>query len=180
MERAFVAEPQELELLEVKGGEPWEGGLAIFESPYSYQRTGTLSYYATVAEVRRLLVRIVPSTDDESCEVLVRAPLRRSRRVNYVVAGVLTGGAGFLGGLAGIGLTGLLAGTGGMAALPLGVLLGSLTLGGGAGAGILTRFGYRKGYRWGSDMFERALRKILAKVEMDLQRDQALRLPRGG
>jgi hypothetical protein len=177
LERALADERQAVELLEVKGGDPWAGGVAIFESPYSYQKTGTLAYYAAVAEVRRFLVRVVPADAGDGSEVLIHAPLRRSRRVNYAVGGVLTGGAGFLGGLAGIGITGAIVGTGGIAALPLGALLGGLTLGMGAGAGVLTRSGYTRLYRWGSTLLERALRKVLTKVELDLERDQALRLP---
>ena len=50
---------------------------------------------------------------------MIRAPLRRARRVNYYVGGALTGVGGFLGGLAGIGITGAIVGTGGIAAVPM-------------------------------------------------------------
>ena len=86
----------------MRGGEPDEGGIAIFESPYSYTRTGSLQYWATVAEMRRFMVQVMPQGEGE-CEVVVRGPVRRSRRANGVVGMVLSGVGGALGGGLGLG-----------------------------------------------------------------------------
>ena len=170
VEWVFTDDQNGVELLEFRGGDPREGGVAVFESPYTYQRSGTLEYHATVAEVRRFLVRLDPAPDGDGCEVVVHAPLRRSRRVNFWVGSSVSGGVGILGGLAGIGVAGAIAGTGGLGAVPLLMAYCGLTLGGAVGGGGAARLGYNALYRYGSRLFEQSVRKVLARVERELVR----------
>jgi hypothetical protein len=167
LEDAFTSASQRLELLEVRGGEPFRGGVAIFEAPYAYQKTGSLQYWATVAEVRRFMVRVVPEGEEE-CVVIVSAPLRRARRVNGAVGMLLSGIGGALGGGVGIGIAGLVVGSGGRAAGP--VALG-LTAGGVFGGQRISRMGYIRLYRWGCRALEKAFHRIFTRVERDVQRD---------
>ncbi len=168
VEWVFTDDQTGVELLELRGGGPLEGGVAVFESPYTYQRAGTLEYAATVAEVRRFLVRVKPNSDGGGCEVEVHAPLRRSRRVNFWVGSGLSGGAGILGGLAGAGLAGAV--SGGLAALPLAFALGTLTVGGAVGIAFAVFWVLRALYRYGSRLFERAVKRVLTRVERELLR----------
>lgn len=172
-EETLTSEGPGLELLEVRGGPVAEGGIAIFESPYSYQRTGTLEYWATVAEVRRFMVQVTPDGDD-GCVVSVRAPLRRSRRVNGAVGMACSGVGGAVGGGLGMGITGVVAGAVGLAALPVG--LGLMAVGVLAGEG-LTRMGYIRLYRYGLRALEKAFRRILSRVERDVRREMERSLP---
>jgi len=176
LEKVFTHEPHELELIDIRGGEPDQGGVAIFESPYAFKVSESLRYRSAVADIRRYLVRVVPR-EGGGCELLIRAPLRRSRRLNGAVAAAFSGVGGVLGGLAGLGVAGLIVGSGGMATLPLAALMGSLTAGGAVGGGGLTRSGYIALYRWGLRSLERYIQKILRRVERDLERERDLRLP---
>lgn len=99
---------------------------------------------------------------------LVSAPLRRTRRVNGAVGMVLSGLGGLIGGGAGIGIAGLVVGSGGLAAVP--VALG-LTAGGVLGGERLTRMGYIRLYGWALRSLERAFQRILTRVERDVRRD---------
>jgi hypothetical protein len=177
LEGALTESHQGIELLEYRGGYPLEGGIAVFESPYSFQRSGTLEYYATVAEVRRFLVRLIPAPEGESCEVIIHAPLRRSRRVNFWVGSGLAGGGGILGGLLGAGAAGALVGTSVLGTLPLAAIIGGLTLGGALGGGGLTRWGGTALYRHGFRLFRRALEKVFVRVERELDRGSQAGIP---
>jgi hypothetical protein len=170
LEKALTSEANELELLEVRGGDPAGGGIAIFESPYSYQRGGSLQYWATVAESRRYMIQITPD-EAEGCEVSVRAPLRRSRRVNGAVGIVLSGVGGFFGGGLGLGIASLF--TGGLAA----PALLAFTAGGVVGGQALTRLGYRKLYRSAFRSLGKAFERMFARIERDVQRDLEKELP---
>lgn len=166
LEEALTSEIHGVDLPGFRGGSPDEGGIALFESPYSYTKSGSLQYWATEAEVRRFMVRVTPE-EDGGCVVLISAPLRRSRRVNGAVGMIISGvGAAFGGGLM-LGLRSSVIGTGGAAALPIII--------GGAAAGVLggERFagwGYVKLYRSGFRSLEKAFHRILTRVERDLQR----------
>jgi len=175
LEDALTSETHGQELLEVRGGDPDQGGIAIFESPYALHRSGSLKYWAAVADVRRFMVRVVPE-GDEGCVVIISAPLRRARRVNGAVGMVLSGVGGALGGGAGIGIAGVVVPSGGLAAVP--VVLGLLA-GGVFGGERLTRMGYLRLYRWGSRALEKAFHKILTRVERDVQRDLESLSPAG-
>jgi hypothetical protein len=177
LEAALTESHQGIDLLEFRGGDPLEGGIAVFESPYSYQRSGTLEYYATVAEVRRFLVRMMPGPDGDACEVVIHAPLRRSRRVNFWVGSGLAGGGGILGGFLGAGAAGVLVGTTVLGALPLAAIIGGMTLGGAVGGGALTRWGYTALYGKGFRLFLQALEKVFVRVERDLGRGGAPGIP---
>lgn len=175
LEDALTSQSHGLELLEVQGGEPFQGGIAIFESPYDYQKSGSLKYWAAVADVRRFLVRVV-SEEDEGCVVIVSAPLRRARRANGAVGILLSGLGGAIGGGAGISIAGLVVGSGGLAVLPIAL---GLTAGGVFGGERLTRMGYLRLYRWASRSLEKAFQRILTRVERDVQRELESRLPPG-
>jgi hypothetical protein len=151
-----------------------EGGVGIFESPYSYQRSASLQYWSTVAEVRRYTIQVTPD-DEGGCTVVVRAPVRRSRRVNGAVGLALSGGAGAIGGLVGLGLTGAVAGAKGLAALPVALALVSTGV---LGAERLTRFGYVHTYRYAFRTLERTFLRLLEKTRRDVEREmERKRLP---
>ena len=127
-----------------------------------------------MAEVRRYPIQVKP--DGESgCTVVVRAPVRRSRRVNGAVGMALSGGAGVVGGLIGMSLTGAVAGATGLAALP--VALG-LVATGVLGGERLTQFGYVHTYRYAFRTLERTFLRLLEKIRRDVEREmERRRLP---
>jgi hypothetical protein len=170
LEEALTSETNELELLETRGGDPAQGGIAIFEAPYSYQRGGSLQYWATVAEIRRYMVQITPD-EEGGCEVSVRAPLRRSRRVNGAVGMGISGIGGFFGGGLGLGIASLF--TGGLAAP---VLLG-FAAAGVVGGQTLTRLGYKKLYRSAFRSLTKAFDRVFTRIERDVRRDLEKGLP---
>lgn len=167
LEETLTSEAHDLELLEVRGPSLPEGGIAIFESPYAYERSGSLKYWSTVAEIRRYLVRVVPG-EEEECVVVIQAPLRRARRVNGAAGAAIAGLGGALGGGAGIGIAGLVVGSGGMGALAIAL---GLTAGGVLGGERLTRAAYLYLYRWGLRSLEKAFKKTLTRIGRDLQRE---------
>lgn len=170
LEEELTSEAQGLELLEVLGGPVPEGGIAIFESPYSYEKNGSLQYWCTVAEVRRYIVKVLPVGD--GCRVEIQAPVRRSHRVNGAVGMTVSGGIGVLGGLIGMGLAAGVAGATGLAVLPVGLaLIGTGTLGGER----LGRFGYIRAYRWGFRALKKAFARALKRIERDVEREQLRR-----
>jgi hypothetical protein len=174
LETAFVSEPNHFDLLEVRAGLPEEGGVAVFEAPYISTNDGSLRYWSAAADTKRYLVRVTPRGDGGGCEALIRIPLRRSRRIaGGVELGFMTG-LGILGGWGGMGIVGLLVGTGGMAALPLGVALSAGALGGAVGVGGLTRAGLNAVYRSVLRSLEGNLRKLLNRIERELDRNSAL------
>lgn len=168
LEQALIHDPHDLDLLEIRGGEVGEGGIAIFEAPTSMQSDGSLKFYSTAVDTKRYMVRVTP--EEEGCRVLIRIPLRRSRRINGGVSMGFAGGLGILGGLGGMALVASV-GTGGVAALPLALLLAGGGLGGTAGAGILTRWGMNAVYRSYLGKLENTLRKILTRIQRDLERE---------
>jgi len=175
LEKTLTTGGDSLDLLEVRGGHPHDGGIAIFETPYAFQRSGTLPYWATVAETRRFMIRVVPEGEGE-CLVLVSAPLRRSRRWHGVLGLGLSGLGGVLGGGVGIGVAAAVVGTGGGAALA--VMFG-LVAGGAVGGERLFRKGAPGRYRRGLRSLEKAFQQVLNRVERDVQRDLEAQLPPG-
>jgi hypothetical protein len=169
LEQVFLSDPHDLELLEIRGGEVGDGGIAIFEAPTSMTGDGSLKFYSTAVDTKRYLVRVTPA-EDGGCQVLIRIPLRRSRRISGGVGMGVAGGVGILGGLGGMALVVAL-GSGGLAALPLALVLAGGGVGGAAGAGALTRWGGNAIYQSYMRKLERTLRKILTRVERDLERE---------
>ena len=167
LEEHITSDPHTLELLEVWGEDPVKGSIAIFEAPYTYEDRGSLQFWSTVAEVRRYMVQVAPEGEG-GCSVVIRAPLRRSRRVNLAVGGVLSGIGGALGG--GAGLLGLMALSGGLAGAPLALVGGGLIVGGTVGVERLARWGSAKAYRWGIRTLEKALERVLTRIDRDLRR----------
>jgi hypothetical protein len=181
LEHALISEPNSFDLLDIRGGEPAQGGVAIFEAPYGYQSDGSLKYYSAAADTKRYLVRVMPDESGEGCEVLVRVPLRRSRRIHGGVGIGLLTGFGVLGGLGGLGIAGLVGVTGGVVALPLAALLTGGALGGAAVGGGSTRELWNVAYRYFCRKLEEAVQKVLVRVERDLEREGELRrLPESG
>ncbi len=179
LEDVLRGEPNEFDLLELQGGSPVEGGIAIFESPKRHRESDALPYWSTAADTLRYLVAIRGNEGEEEargCQVLVRVPLRRSRRINGGLGVGAVGLFGGLGGAGGAGVVGLLAGSGGMAAIPLALALGLGTLGGAVGVGALSRRGWIAIYRWALRGMVRALEKALNKVDLELRRKSDLRL----
>ena len=85
-----------------------------------------------------------------------------------------------MGGLGGMGIVGLLVGSGGMAALPLAAALVTGAAGGTIGAGTLTRTGWNALYRWVLRGLIRSVERILNRVERELVREAELRRLQGG
>lgn len=175
LEDTLVSEPNNFDLLDVRAGAPAEGGIAIFEAPYAPTNDGSLRYWAVSADTKRFLVRVTPDEGRDSCRVLIRIPLRRSRRIGGGVGLGIVGGLGILGGWGGIGLAGALVGTGGMAAVPLALALAGGALGGATGAGFLSRRGWMAIYRWAMRNLERSVERVLNHIEREMERDSALK-----
>ena len=175
LEDTLISDPNNFDLLEVRGEAPAEGGVAIFEAPYVPRNDGSLRYWSAAADTKRYLVRVTPDAGGDRCEVLIRVPLRRSRRVGGGVGGGVMFGLGILGGWGGLGIAGLLAGTGGMATVPLALLLAGGAIGGAAGAGSLSRFGLNAVYRSVIRGLERSIERTLTHVERELERGSSLR-----
>lgn len=168
LERTLTTAPHYLDVLEVRGGDPRAGGVVSFEIPSGYQNVDSLQNAAAFSEVRRLLLRLVPEGDGTSCNVLIRAPLRRSRRVSYVLGVPLSGVGGLAGGGTGLAIAAVALGSGGLAAA-VAVGLAGVGVVGGWG---LTRTGIKALHRWGLRVLERSFRRVLSRVERELQREE--------
>jgi hypothetical protein len=175
LEDALISDPNNFDLLEVRGGAPAEGGVAIFEAPFVPRNDGSLRYHSAAADTKRYLVRVTPEAGGDRCELLIRVPLRRSRRIGGGLGVGLVGGLGILGGWAGLGIAGVIAGTGGMATIPLALLLGGGAVCGAAGVGGLTRFGLKHVYRAVFRGLERSVERLFTHVERELERESSLR-----
>jgi len=176
LEDTLTSEPHELDLLDVWGEGPAAGGLAIFEAPYIYEHGKSLKYWSSVAEVRRYMVQI-QTVDEGSCEVLIRAPLRRTHRIHGALGVGLSGIGAAVGGFVGWGTAAALGASTGLAGIPL-ALLGLGLIGGGTiGTERLSRWGSIKAYRWSLRSLEKVIQRILAQVERDLQRVLPKKLP---
>jgi hypothetical protein len=173
LESVLIQAPHDLDLLEIRGGEMGEGGIAIFEAPRSVTSDDSLKFLSTAVDTKRYLVRLDPG-EDGGCTVLVRVPLRRSRRINGGVGMGFAGGLGLVGGFGGIAMAGVLAGSAGVAAMPLAILLAGGGIGGATGAGGLVRWGINTLYRSYMRKLEGTLKKILTRVERDLERSKNL------
>ncbi len=169
LEEVLTNDPHDLELLEIRGGKVGEGGVAIFEAPKALKNDGSLKFLSTAVDTKRYLVR-VSAGEDGGSTVLIRIPLRRSRRINGGVGAGFASGGGILGGLGAMAVVAAF-GTGGLAALPLGFLLAGGGMAGAAGTGFLTRWGVNALYRSYMKKLEHTLRKILTRVERDLARE---------
>jgi hypothetical protein len=178
LEETITSDPQGLELLEVWGEDPAGGSLAIFEASGGEEKEGTLRFWASAADVKRFMVQVLPVAG-EGCEVVIRAPLRRSRRVGGGVGALLSGLGAAVGGGTGLGLTALTVAAAGIAGVPLALLGGGLIVGGTVGGGQLARAGTRRLHRWAIGSLEDALKKLLTRVERHLQRESRSRLGPG-
>jgi hypothetical protein len=176
LEDTLTSEPHELDLLELWGEGPAAGGLAIFEAPYTYEDGKSLKYWSSVAEVRRYMVQI-RTVEEDSCEVLIRAPLRRTHRIHGALGVGLSGIGAAVGGLAGWGAAVALGAATGLAGVSLAVLGLGLISGGTIGTERLSRWGSIKAYRWGLRSLEKFIQRVLGQVERDLQRVLPNRLP---
>jgi hypothetical protein len=146
LEKTVCAEPYGLDLLDVREEQAGTGMMAILES-YSHASDGSLAHMLNNAGTRRLLVRVTPVKEKDGSEVLIRVPLRSSRRsIGGFGLGVV-GVAGLIGGAKGLGVAAGLAGAGALGTLPLALLLAGGGLAGFAGVGGLTRYGFRALYR---------------------------------
>jgi hypothetical protein len=175
LEDTLISDPNNFDLLEVRGEAPAEGGVAIFEAPYVPRNDGSLRYWSAAADTKRYLVRVTPNAGGDRCEVLIRVPLRRSRRIAGGLGAGMVSGLGILGGWAGLGIAGVIAGTGGMATIPLALLLGGGAVGGAAGVGGLTRFVLKHVYRAVFRGLERSVERLFTHVERELERESSLR-----
>jgi len=63
LEDVLRGEPNEFDLLELQGGSPVEGGIAIFESPKRHRESDALPYWSTAADTLRYLVAIRDEED---------------------------------------------------------------------------------------------------------------------
>lgn len=168
MQRVFPR--HQLSLIDSRGGEPLAGGVLVFELPVLTQDVSNsivrdLYWWADVREIH---VRIQP-LEEGRCEVTLRAPTGRARRVNLAVGGGL---AGLLGLVTAAGAAALatpfvvLVGLGAGAEAAAVALAGGLGLGAGGGVGTLA---WRGSYRWGQRKGEAALARLLQALVVDLR-----------
>lgn len=129
------------------------------------------------ADLKKLIVSLRAIGDDgASTQVTIRSPLGYSRKLNYGLALVISGGISLAGGVigvltAGALLTGAIAG--GAALAPIGVAVGGLS---GVGAGrLLTESGWRKLYGLALDKGREGLEQLLSAITLHLRTDGAFR-----
>jgi hypothetical protein len=179
LEDDLISDPNNFDLLDIRAGKPEEGGVAIFEAPYVPKNDGSLRYWSVAADTKRYLVRVTPNDEGIGCQVLIRVPLRRSRRISGAVGLGMVGGLGVLGGWAGLGIAGALVGTGGMATLPFALALAGGAASGAGGAGFLSRWGWRAVYRSVMRSLTKAIERILTGIEREMVRETALQGDQG-
>ncbi len=119
MQGIFPNAPYNLAVRDIQG-DVLDGGVMVFDvptvMPLSYTR---FEYDMSYPGIKQIMVSIHP-VDEESCEVVVRCPLRAGQRIAGGIFGTLTGAAAGFGGLA--------AGVGGGVAVVTALGLGTLGL----------------------------------------------------
>ena len=148
MQGIFPNAPYNLAVRNIQG-DVLDGGVMVFDVPNIMPLSYTsFEYDMSYPGIKQIMVSIHP-VDEDSCEVVVRCPLRAGQRIGGGIFGTLTGAAAGFGGLAG----GVGGGVAVATALGLGTLglvpvVGGLALLGGGALGGTSRFLFRKLYRY--------------------------------
>lgn len=162
MQRILPAYPYFMALKDSLGGRPEEGGVLVFSLP-PYNMSSFVSvpiaYHAAAVDLKQLLVRIIPSADGETTEVVLVGDMHVGMRRNWRFGAVTSGVLGAFGGGIGAALgTGLLA-AGAVVALPATVGVALFTAVGARGYGAVYRYYRRK--------FIADLEELLQRVDVD-------------
>ena len=170
MQGIFPNAPYNLVVRDIQG-DVLDGGVMVFDVP----TPGTLKYTTFEYDmshpgIKQILVSLHP-IDEESCEVVVRCPLRPGRRVAGGIFGTVTGFASFGGVAGGVGL-GMAVGTGiGLAGLGLVPVVGGLALVGGGALGGTSRFLFRKLYAYAMGRGHHAIEGLLGTLNVSVVSD---------
>ena len=143
----------------------------VFDVPSVTVLTYThFEYDMSYPGIKQIMVSI-HSVDEESCEVVVRCPLRAGRRIAGGIFGAVTGAAGFVGLAGGVGV-GMAAGTAlGLGALGLVPLVGGLALLGGGTLGAASRLMFRKLYGYAMGRGLHAIEGLLSTLNASVISD---------
>lgn len=163
MQRILPAYPYFMALQDSLGGRPEEGGVLVFSLP-PYTMTSFVSvpiaYHAAAVDLKQLLVRIIPSDDGRSSEVVVVGDMHLGMQRNWRFGAVTTGVMGAVGGGLGAALTGGLLAAGAVLAVPAAAAgLAAFTAMGAWGYGAMYRYYRRK--------FTSDLEELLQRVDVD-------------
>ncbi len=168
MQGIFPNAPYNLVVRDIQG-DVLDGGVMVFDVP----TPGTLKYTTFEYDmshpgIKQIMVSLHP-VDQDSCEVVVRGPLRAGRRIAGGIFGTVTAAAAGFGGLAGgIGAgmaVGIALGLGTAGLVPL--VAGLALLGGGALGGT-SRFLFRKLYAYALGRGLHAMEGLLGTLNVSV------------
>jgi len=170
MQGIFPNAPYNLVVRDIQG-DVLDGGVMVFDVPAMSTFNYTpFEYDMSHPGIRQILVSLHP-IDEESCEVVVRCPLRPGRRLAGGIFGTVTGFASFGGIAGGVGV-GMAVGTGiGLAGLGLVPLVGGLALVGGGALGGTSRFLFRKLYAYAMGRGHHAIEGLLGTLNVSVVSD---------
>jgi len=170
MQGIFPNAPYNLVVRDIQG-DVLDGGVMVFDVPAVVALSYTpFEYDMSHPGIKQILVSLHP-IDEESCEVVVRCPLRPGRRLAGGIFGTVTGFASF-GGLAGGVGVGMAVGTGlGLAGLGLVPFVGGLAMVGGGALGGTTRFLFRKLYAYAMGRGHHAIEGLLGTLNVSVVSD---------
>jgi len=168
MQSIFPNAPYNLAVRDIQG-EVLDGGVIVFDVPGVMPLSYTpFEYDMSHPGIKQIMVSIHP-VDDESCEVVVRAPLQAGRRIAGGIFGTVTAGATGFGALAGGVGGGVALGTAlGVGTLGLLPLVGGLALVGGGALGGTSRFLFRKLYRFAMRRGLHAMEGLLGALNVSV------------
>lgn len=140
LQQLLPSGPYQLNLVDIEGPHPLEGGIMVFEVPNPSGLGGPRSEFLNDlriwADMKSIRLRLRPvASEGRHSEVTVFASLDHTRKVNAWVGGSLLSIGGFLGGVVGVGVAGPL----GLVAAPFVLVTGS------SGWRWLSAWGVRKG-----------------------------------
>lgn len=171
MQGIFPNPPYNLAVRDIQG-DVLDGGVLVFDvpavMPFSYT---SFEHDMSHPGIKQIMVSLRP-VDDESCEVVVRCPLRAGQRIAGGFFGMVTGAATGLGGLAaGVGGGVAVAAALGLGTLGLVPLVGGLALLGGGALGGTSRFLFRKLYRYAMGRGVHAIEGLLGTLSVSVMSD---------
>jgi hypothetical protein len=183
MQRVLVRAPYQLDLMDMRGGDPTAGGTLVFEVPATAGIGGgsnkammDIRHWADMRELHFRLRSVPPASGDDSerTELTIAAPLAYSRRVNFWASSVISGAIGLVGGLVGAGL----------ATATLAPIVGAeiytalaLVLGGGGAATLGTLRSWRALYPRSIERGRRGMERLIQALAVDIQSQGAFLKP---
>ena len=183
MQRVLVRSPYHLDLADIRGGDPTQGGTLVFEVPTMSGIGGNtnkammdIRHWADMKELHFRITEIPPETDggEVRTEVTIGAPLAHSRRINFWASSGVGTALGLAAGLVGgaVAVSTMAPIVGAEIWMALGLVAGS-----GGGTALGTWRGWRALYPRGVERGRKGMERLIQALVVDIQSQGAFLRP---